>query len=87
MRNRHSRVSRETQTLFGAIGGNKVFQAGFEDRDLACIETGDLVRVDIHTNNIVSHLSQAGSRNQTNISGTENSNLHFLSLTDRLETA
>jgi len=69
-------IGGELQASFLVVLHHHRGQTRFENRDLPLIEAIDLGAVDIDTNDLIAHFSQAGARDQTDIPGTEYSNFH-----------
>jgi hypothetical protein len=46
------------------------------NRDFTPLEPLDLARVDVHADDVVAGLSEAGARHQTDVTRTENRNFH-----------
>ena len=76
MCNRVRSIGGEAQRLARAIGGNDILQARLVDRNLACVQTLDLVRVDIDTDHIVADIRNAGTGDETDVSGSKNTDPH-----------
>jgi hypothetical protein len=51
-------------------------QTRLEDRNPAFLENADLVRIEVETEHVVADVGQTGSRNQTDVAGTDDSNFH-----------
>jgi hypothetical protein len=76
MRNRAVVVGAELDAAGCGVGGNQLVQARLMDRDLPGVEHIDLARIDIQAQHGIADVSEAGSRNQANITGTDNRNFH-----------
>jgi len=73
-------ISGEVQAPSLCIALYQFFQPGLMDGDAPLIEHFDLIGVDVDAQHMVADLSEASTRNETNISGAENSDFHGGSL-------
>ncbi|EQD56852.1 hypothetical protein B2A_05078 [mine drainage metagenome] len=69
-------IGGETQQTRGVVALHHRRQTRLEDRQHALLQRGDLVGVNIHAQNMITHLGQTGARDQANIAGAEKSDAH-----------
>src|SRR4030095_16947649 len=71
----------ERQPLFGRVAPDHLFEPGLVDGDLACVQQRDLLLIDVDASNVIAALSEAGSGDQSHITGTDHGQIHvhFLS--------
>src|SRR5262249_53729782 len=69
-------VGGEFQPFFLEVAQKELLEPGFVDGDLAVGELFNLLRVDVHTNNVISRLSETGACNESYIAGADHSNFH-----------
>ena len=71
-----SGIGGELQPTSGVVIAYQVFQAGFINGNLALLQTLDLVRIDIHTDDVMANLRQHGALHQSDIAGTKYGYFH-----------
>ncbi len=69
-------VGREGEPLFGDVPGDQLREPRLVDRNLAALEAGDLVLVDIDGDDVVPVLGKARAEHQAHVSGSKNGDLH-----------
>src|SRR5580704_4165649 len=69
-------VGGEPEPFFFQVTEKEFFQTRFIDRDLAIRQLLDLGGIDIHTNDVIPRFCETGTRNESNISGADNSDFH-----------
>ena len=62
------------------VGRDQRLEAGFEDRDLAAAQRGDLVRILVDTGDLMSEIGKAGSGHQAYIARANHGNAHRTNL-------
>ncbi len=77
-------IGSKMQTLSLDISQHNGFQAGLVNRNNALFQSFDFFFVDIHTSNIYTHFGKTSSRNQTDITCSDNCYIHNESVFRRL---
>jgi hypothetical protein len=60
--------------LLGSVDDG--FQSGLEDRDFAVVETLYLVRVNVDTYDLITHIGQTSARHQSHVTSAKNRHSH-----------
>ena len=71
------KIGREMETSFTDVFFDKFLESRLINRHDAVVEFIDLFGVDIHASNIRAHFGKTGSRDQTDISGSYDCNVHI----------
>jgi hypothetical protein len=69
-------ISGEAKPAFIYVSCDHGFKPRFKNRYLSFLQKGDLPLILVNTNNIYSRLGKTGASNQTNITGSNDRNLH-----------
>ena len=70
-------VGSEGEPLFGDVPGNELREPRLVDGNLAALEAGDLVLVDIDGDDVVAVLGEARAEHQAHVSGSKDGDLHM----------
>jgi hypothetical protein len=70
------RIGSKMQAAFFGIAFEKQVEAGFKNGDFAVFKAFYFFFVDVNTDDIVAGFGETGSGNQTDITGSNNSNIH-----------
>ena len=69
-------VGRETEPPGGQVLGDERLEPGLEDRQLSPAESRDLLGDDVGAQHVVSGLGQAGTHDQSDVSGADDRDVH-----------
>ena len=69
-------IGREVKPAGGDIAADHLEQPGLMDRDVAAHEDTDLFGIHIDADNVIANLGQTGATDQTDITGSNNGDLH-----------
>ena len=64
------------EVITGEVRLDHGFEAGLVDRDDAVAQAFDLAGVDVHADDVVTDLGQAGSGHEADVAGAENGDAH-----------
>src|SRR5690606_25039346 len=74
-------VRREVEAVLAEVPLEEPLDAGLEDGELAAAELLDLPLVDVHADDVVPHLGEARARDEADVAGSDNSDLHSIVVT------
>ncbi len=69
-------IGGEAQAAFGGVLQHQFGQARFIDGNLPLAQARHLVGVDVHTQDVVADVGEAGSGDQSDVAGAENGDIH-----------
>ncbi len=69
-------VGGELEAAGGGVALEERIEAGLVDGHFALVQSLDLVRVDVDTNDMITRLGEAGTRDEAHVAGAENSYAH-----------
>ena len=78
---RRGAIGRELKTTGATIAEHHLLEARLEDRHDAVVEARDPLGVDVDAEDVVSDLREAGARNEADVSGSEDRDVHGSSYT------
>ncbi len=70
------KVGGKLQPAAGAITLDHVVETRLVNGDFAALEHGDLARVHVHAEDVVTHIGEAGTGDQPDVAGAKNRNFH-----------
>ena len=73
-------VGREFHASRFGVALDQPVESRLVDRHFAALEPCNLLRIDIHADDVITRVGQAGARNQTDVAGAEDRHAHGICL-------